>query len=533
MTDPAPPAAPAAPPSAWAPLAHKLFLALFLAQLASNVGTWMQNVGAQLLMVKLDPSPLPVALVQTATSLPILMVALPAGVLGDLIDRRKLLIASQTVMFVAAAVLAVLTATDHVTPSTLLWLTFMLGLGNAVTIPAWSAIQPELVPRVELRQAAALNGVNINLARAVGPAIGGLIVAAVGAEAVFALNALSFIVVIVVLFVWRRTSTRSSLGPERAVPALRAGLRYIRNSPRFRAVLVRSAVFIACASALWALLPLVAVDQLELGSGGYGILLGSLGVGALLGAALLPRLQKALPLDRIVLVASLMFAVSTLVVATVSIVGVALVALLVGGCAWIFVLASMNGTAQTILPAWVRARALAAYVLVFQGGQGIGALLWGVVADRLSVRGALIAAGLGLVFGLSLARWHRLQPLGDFDPSLSLHWPEPAVVLQPEDHTGPVLVTLDFRVAADQVERFLAAMEPVGRARRRSGASEWGVFRDAAEPDRFLETFVVPSWEDHLRQHSERGTETDRRFEAAARELALGEPVVSHLFLAR
>jgi MFS family permease len=316
----------------------------------------MHSTGAVWLMTSLTPSPLMVALVQTATSLPPFLLALPAGALADVVDRRRLLLATQGWMLIAAAVLGLLTIAGAVTPWTLLALTFLLGLGAAMNAPAWQAIIPDLVPRSELPAAVALGGVAVNVARAVGPALGGLIVAAAGTGAVFLLNAASFVGVMVVLYRWHPAPRQSALPAEHIWEAMRAGMRYVRHAPALRAVLVRTAVFISCGSALWALLPLVARQEMGLSAMGYGVLLGSIGVGAIVGTALLARLRQRWVVDLLVAGATVVFAAVTLTVACVRDLVWLCTALLAGGMAWTTLLSSLTATAQLALPSWVRAR---------------------------------------------------------------------------------------------------------------------------------------------------------------------------------
>jgi MFS family permease len=356
-----------------------MFRALWIAQFASNVGTWMQTVGAQWLLI--DSSPLLVSLVQTASSLPIVLLALPAGAWADLVDRRRLLLGAQLAMFTAATALAVGTFLGITSPAWVLLLTFVLGCGNAVAAPAWQAIQPDLVERSLLPQAAALNGLNMNVARAVGPAIGGLVVAWVGAGWVFALNAISFVGIAAVIGMWRPPE-RAATGPrERLVEALRSGGRYVRNALIVRRLLYRAILFIPAASAVWALLPVLAAGNLGLGSAGYGLLLGMVGIGAVAGAFLIPRVRARIGSARLVTGAMVVTAVALAVIAASSNPLVVGVALLPVGSAWIAVMSSLNSGLQLTLPNWVRARGLAYYLVVFQGAQALGGVLWGVVAD--------------------------------------------------------------------------------------------------------------------------------------------------------
>jgi MFS family permease len=520
-----------APTSAWAPLRIPLFRALLIAQFASNIGTWMQTVGAQWLMGDLTHDPLQVALVQTATSLPVFLFGFPAGAVGDVFDRRRVLVVSQTFMLASAALLAVLTFSGDVTPWVLLALTFAVGTGRALTAPSWQAIQPQLVGRQLIPQAATLGAASVNVARAAGPALGGALVAAAGAQWVFGLNAVSFLGVLAVLLLWRRERVETALGPEHVRSALRAGTRYVRSSPRMKAILVRSGLFVIFASAMWALLPVVARTDLRLGSGGYGLLLGAMGIGAVAGTALLPRLRARWSLDRVVAGGSVAFALACATLAWVHVVAVVAVALVVTGFAWIAVLSSLNATAQTVLPDWVRSRGMALYIIVFQGGQAIGALIWGLVVQQGDTRIALSIVAAGLLAGLPAARRWPLRSPGGIDVRPAQQWHEPDMAIEPDPAHGPVLVTVEYVVPPERADAFREAMRPVGRARRRSGGERWGLFQDGADPERFVEVYVVATWEEHLRQNQERVTHTDRLFEERARELIAegSEPKVEHL----
>ena len=519
--------------SPWSPLRQPVFRALWIASVVSNVGTWMQNVGAAWLMTLLTPSPMVVALVQAATSLPVFLVALPAGALADVVDRRRLLLLTQGWMLLAAAALGVATLLGAMTPMILLGLTFALGLGAAMNGPAWQAIVPELVPPAELQEAVALNGAGFNVARAVGPALGGVIVAAAGPGAVFLLNAASFIVVLFVIYRWQRESRVSRLPPEHVIGAIRAGIRYVRHAPPLQVVLVRSGAFILCGAALWALLPLVARDQLGLGAVGYGMLLGCLGIGAILGSAILPKIKAKLSLDALVAAATVLFGGITLVLAyarDVYVVGAALVA---GGAAWIALMASFNAAAQKTAPAWVRGRALAVYLLVFQGGTAAGSIVWGAVAARLGIPTTLLLAAVGLMAGLTVATRYRLARGEKVDLTPSLHWPEPHIQVEPQPDHGPVLVVIDYLIEPERSHAFKQAMRQMRQQRLRDGAMRWGLFNDPASPTRYVETFLVESWAEHMRQH-ERATVADHEAEEVSRAFHIGDqpPVVAHFIAA-
>ncbi|WP_259471697.1 MFS transporter [Streptomyces shenzhenensis] len=532
MSIPTSPPAPAATDSPWAPLAARLFRALWIAQLVSNTGSWMQTVGAQWLLVG-DGAAL-VTLVQTASSLPVVLLALPSGVLADRFDRRSVLLAAQFAMLAVSAVLAVLAFTDALSPTALLVLTFLLGCGTALMGPAWQAIQPELVERRQLGQAAALGAVNMNLARAVGPALGGAVVAAAGAGWVFAFNAVSYLGIAAVLAVWRRPSADAAPAAvnEGMLAALHAGRRYVWNASGVRRVLLRTLLFIPGGAALWALLPLTASSSLGLGSGGYGLLLAAVGVGAVAGAFALPRVRRTLGANGTLAAGAVVFAGVLAVLAQVRTPWLVAVALLPAGLAWIAVLSTLNAAVQTRLPGWVRARGLAVYLLVFQGGQALAAPLWGVVAAWVGLSACLLIAGAVMLLSAASVRRWPLYDAAEINPSPSDHWPTPPLVFEPGQADGPVLVTVVYRVPADDRAEFTDRMHRVAASRRRTGALDWGLYQDGNDPERFVETYLVVSWAEHRAQHHVRLTATDRRREERARELlAPGTvPEVTHAF---
>lgn len=515
--------------SAWTPLHRPLFRALWLASVASNIGLWMQSVGAAWLMTSLTPSALPVALLQATTSLPVFLVGLPAGAIADIVDRRRLLLFTQGWMLIAAAALSILTAIGATNVWLLLACTFALGLGSAMNAPVWQAVIPEVVPRSELSAAVTLNGVGVNLARAVGPAIAGLVVAAMGPEAVFLLNAVSFLGVIVVLWRWRRPPTQRTLPPERMVSAIRAGIHYVRYAPALQAVLVRAGVFISCGSAIWALLPVLARQELGLGATGYGVLLGCMGAGAVAGATFLPKIRRRISVNLLVVGATVAFALVITVLAYLRDFSLLCVAMVIGGLAWVALLSSLNATVQLLVPTWVQARALGMYQIVFQGGLAIGSSIWGLVAVRLGTPAALLLAALGLIVGLTAAVRYRLRSGENLDLT-PLHWAEPAVMIEPRSpNDGPVMVMLEYQIDLQQSAEFVQTMHRLEQIRRRDGAVYWSLCCDLAQPDRYVETFIVESWIEHKRQH-ERSTSADSELEQRARSFHRGEsPLVSHL----
>ena len=527
----APSAARPASVSSTSPFSNRDFRALWTGALGSHVGTWMQNVAAAWLMTSLTTSPALVALVQTATSLPIFLLALPSGALADIVNRRRLLLATQSWMCAVALTLSVLTFAGAITPWALLLLTFTLGLGAALTAPAWQAATPEVVPREQLPAAVALNAAAFNGARAVGPALGGVVVGAVGPAAAFLLNAASYIGVITAVFRWRPAASVRDVPGERFTGAIRAGVRYARHSPPLRTVMIRAGASVLFATAVWALLPVLARERFGLGSTGYGLLLGSLGAGAVVSAAFLTRLHGRFGMNGVVNGSVVVFALAMAWSATTRSAWLAGPMLLAGGAAWVGMVSTFNITAQLGSPAWVRARALAAFMLVSQGGMAAGSALWGLVASAWSVQTALLVASAGLVATLALS---RRFPIGDqpVDLSPSGHWQRPRTAVEPERHL-PVLVTVEYRVGPDRAGEFAAAMLDLRTVRRRDGADNWGLFRDLADPDRFVETFLVESWDEHLRQHA-RVTVRDREIQARVRAChsGPGDPVVSHLVAA-
>ncbi len=494
----------------WAPLAISAFRALWIAQLVSNVGTWMQTVGAQWLLINNPNAAALTAMAQAASLLPVLFISLPAGVLADIFDRRRYLIATQVAAIAVVGLLTVLTALGLATPSVVLLLTFGLGITTAMASPAWQAIQPQLVPREQIPSAAALGSMSINLARAIGPALAGVIITVSDPSVVFGINAISTIFVVVALLRWH-PEPGPDREPERIIPALRSGSRYVANAPAVRRILLRSALFVLPASALWALLAVVSSDRLGLGSGGYGLLLGSLGAGAVIGALLLTRIRALMSPNRLLGVFSLLYAVGMVAAALVDSAPVLMVLLLASGMGWLVMLATFNTTLQLTLATWVRARGLSTYLIVFLGGQGLGALIWGAVGQWIGVpRALLVATGLLIVGTATLLRW-RL-PTEKLDRTVTTPWADPEIDVEPEPSSGPVMVEVTY-VVEDRVEEFLVAVRALGTSRRRTGATSWALYTDVSDHTAFVEVFSVPTWNEHLRQHHERLTGHDQELE--------------------
>jgi MFS family permease len=522
------PLSPAARESMWTPLAQALFRAIWLASLASNIGTWMQNVGASWLMTSLSPSPLMVSLIQTASSLPIFLLALPAGALADVVDRRRLLIFSQAWMLAAAGALGLLTILHMTTPSLLLILSFALGIGAALNAPAWQAIIPEVVTRDELPSAIALGGINFNFARAVGPALGGIVVALMGAGENFILNALSFLGVILVLYRWKRQHTPGVLPAERFAGAMRAGLRYVRHAPLLRAVLIRTGAFIIGGAAMWATLPLIARQQLHLTAGGYGGLLGAFGAGAVIGGTGLQRLRQHLSRDGVVVYGTALFAIMTIGLGYTRSVIPAYFLMAAGGSAWVMLMAELNVAAQMAVPQWVQGRALAIFQVVIQGGLALMSVAWGGLAEKVGLSWTMYSAGAVLLMSIAAnSRW-RTAPAGQSEL-------EPAPIPIPEldaevaDDAGPVLITIEYLIDPSRGREFEEAMQKLRTVRRRDGASFWALFYDAARPERYVEYWIVNTWLEHMRQHL-RVTQADYELLKHARSFHIGKeaPAATH-----
>jgi len=514
--------------STWAPLRIGVFRALWLAVLVSNVAVWMQTVGAQWLLVSQPHASILVALVQTVDYLPDVVFGLVGGVLADTFDRRRLLMAVQAFLVIVGVALAALTFAGQMPPALLLTFTFLIGSASVVTLPAYQSLVPDLVPRNHLHSASALSSISINIARAAGPALAGVVIARAGVAAVFALNAAMYLLFLVVLVAWHPPVRTAPKFPEPFISALRAGGRYVRYAPVVRRILLRSALFLVPASALWALLPLIASRRLALGADGYGLLLGVLGVGAIFGAVILPRLRARMSINALVAASGITYALVLAAVVLIDNTVVVLIALLPAGIAWMAVLSTVNAELQLFLPAWVRARGLSVYQMVLFGAQGFGALMWGVIAAPAGIVPTfLIAAGV-MVAGVATMRFWPLIDTTGMDRSTVQYWQEPDLAMDADPEDGPVVVQTGYTVAPEKEEPFLKAMAHVRLSRLRTGATQWGLFRDGETPNRFVELYVVSSWEEHLRQHSDRLTATDQLYEEAAQAFS-DRPETSHL----
>ena len=516
--------------SAFSPFKHRIFTVLWIATLVSNIGTWMFNVTSGWVMTELSPSPFMISMVQAATTLPVFLFALPAGALGDLFDRRKLLVWTQVFL---AAVLLLFTAllwTGSVNTWTLLLFTFIIGTGSAFAMPAWQAIVPRLVPRDTLSSAIVLNGVSMNIARAIGPALGGFILAAAGAVATAFLDAISYLAVAAALLWWRASAAQDDALPrERLAGAMRAGIRFALHSKPLRHTLIHALAFFICASAYWALLPLIAKDTLQGGPSLYGILLTALGIGAVSGAFLLPVMKKHFSANTIMIVATAVTALSSMLFAYGGHAVTGMVAGFTGGVSWIMAVSLLNVSAQMALPDWVRARGLAIFQMVVFGAMAAGSLSWGQAAEMIGLSEALTASGFLALLLIPITARFKLNLGEHHDYTASGHWSDPAPVIPVSHDHGPVLVTLEYRIDDADRAAFYLLMQELGITRRRDGAIQWGFFEDVEDHGRFIEMFTVESWVAHLRQHA-RVSVSDKMLQNKIFTLHRGEtsPRVTH-----
>ena len=484
----------------FAPFRTAVFRNLWLASFAANIGMWMNDVTAAWVMTSLTTSPVMVAMVQTASTLPVFLLGLPSGALADIIDRRRYFAATQLWVALTALLLATLALTDSLTAPLLLGLTFANGIGLAMRWPVFSAIVPEVVPREHLSEAMALNGISMNLSRVVGPVVAGAILASVGSGAVFVLNTLLAAMAFVTILRWRSVPRTSTLPGERFVGAMRVGWVHVMQSPRLRVVMMRIFFFFLHSSALLALLPLVARDVHGAGPATYTLMLACIGAGAVIAAMYFPRWRRRFDRNQFVLGGTVMHAAMSVVVVFAPSIWIALPAILVLGMAWISTANSLTLAAQVALPNWVRARGMAIYQMALMGGAAAGSILWGQVAGLYSVRIAVLAASiLGPLLWLAT---RKLSVEGgedaDFSPAAPGQVPHVAIDIAPDE--GPVMVTVEYQIDPADAAAFAEVMQKTRRARLRQGALSWGLFRDTGAPGRYIEYFVDESWVEHLRR---------------------------------
>ncbi|MDB5380421.1 MAG: transporter, partial [Rhodospirillales bacterium] len=491
-------------PAALAPLRHPAFRSLWIAGLAANTGLWVQNTGAAWLMTSLAPSPVMVSLVQAASMLPVFLLALPAGALADILDRRRMLIIAQLWMAAMGVLLAMLAFSGGLGAWGLLVLTFCIGSGTALIFPAMAATTPELVPREDLVQAIALNGIGFNLARAIGPAIGGFIIAISGVEASFILAATGFIVMVAALVLWRRPRSTDTLPPEHFLPAMRSGVFFVLASPGLRAAIFRACAFFFFTAAVWGLLPILVRGRLGLGPDAFGLMLTAMGVGAVSAGFALPALRGSATRGTIV------FRFSLLAAAAIALLGAvphwlpAGIGMVAFGVAWIGAASTLQAAAQLASPAWVRARAIGIYQLSFFGALAAGSAIWGILGSIIGVAETLLlAAVLGTVAAVLVRNWRIDPPSSAQAPAAPLPMPEapaPEFADLLNDNSGRLLEVVRYTVQVENRTAFIALMADMRRLRLRNGARVWRLYEDIAHPERFAELWVMENWTDHLRE---------------------------------
>src|SRR6267143_1042106 len=513
------------------PLKNTLYRFLWITMFAADIGTAMQTVGSGWLITSLAPSPFVVALLQVMTSLSIFLLALPAGALADIVDRRKLFLATQYFSLAVAAILSILTFGGFTTSSVLLVFTLLLDLGAAMSLPVNIVIQAELVPKKKALAAMTLFSVAVYIGLAVGPLLGGLVVAAAGPWAVFMLNALSFVGVIVFLHRWRKPPERKLLPPEQVIGAIRTGLRYMRHSLHVRALFVRDFSLTICGSALVSLLPLLARNEAGSNSILFGILVGAFGIGGMIsGLIIVPRIKK-ISIEKRVKSATVLYAVAMAVISLQHGSIIVFVGIFAVGTALIIITSSLNFIAYNSVSSWVRTRVVSVHQLVYWGGVAIGSIVWGIVAEIWGIPTALLAASIGLVIGLVTSTRYKLKPLTDVDMTPSMHWSMPRAMIDIDDHEeGSVLVEMEFQIDPARSHEFESAMNKVRSVMLRDGAINWELFHDIENPSRYVMMFTSESWTEHLRQH-ERITKADLAVEQHANSFHIGKgpPRISHL----
>lgn len=519
-----------APAPAASPLSLPVFRAVWIASMVSNFGGLIQSVGASWMMTSLAASPQMIALVQTSTSLPIMLLSLWAGAIADNMDRRKVMLVAQSFMLLASLLLMAGAWAGLLTPWLLLTLTFLIACGTALNSPAWQASVGDMVPRAGLPRAVALNSMGFNIARSLGPALGGVIVAIGSAAAAFLINALSYIPLILVLARWQPVVQPRILPRERLGVAMGAGIRYVAMSPPIRRVMFRSALFGVAASAVPAMMPLVARDVIQGGPFIYGLLLGCFGIGAVAGALCTGWLRQRVSTERVVQIAAIALAIGASATGVSTILIVSLLALVLAGAGWVIALSTFNVSVQMASPRWVVARALALYQMAVFGALAAGSWLFGAIADGYGPVGALHIAALVQIVGVAAGLRWPLMDIGDENLDPQDRWREPDTAVPVEARSGPIVVTIEHRIAERNIAEFLSVMNERRRIRMRDGARHWTLLRDLADPQLWVERYDVPTWLDYVR-HNQRRTNADADNSDALRRLRIEErePVVHRM----
>jgi predicted MFS family arabinose efflux permease len=507
-----------------APLQHATFRRIWLASLLSNLGLLIQAVGAAWAMTQMTSSADKVALVQTALMLPVMLISMPAGAIADMYDRRIVALISLAIALSGATALTVLAWLGLVTPETLLALCFVVGSGMALFGPAWQSSVTEQVPPETLPSAVALNGISYNIARSFGPAIGGIVVAAAGAVAAFAANAVLYLPLLIVLFLWRRTSQPSRLPRERLNRAIVSGVRYIANSPAIKIVLTRTLVTGLIGGSVSALMPLVARDLLHGGAQTYGIMLGAFGMGAVIGALNITEVRKRMSGEAAIRACALSMGGAIAAVALSREPVLTAAALVIAGAVWMLAVALFNIGVQLSAPRWVAGRSLAAFQASIAGGIAIGSWGWGRLTDAVGVEAALLVSAALMLASPLLGLWLQMPRIGARNEDAEV-LADPEVQLSLTARSGPLVVEIEYRVAQDNARAFHNVMQEVQLSRQRNGAYGWSIARDIADPELWTERYHCPTWLDYLRQRN-RSTQSERALHQRAIGFHLGpDPV--------
>ena len=507
--------------SALSPLRYPVFRAVWGASTLSNIGAVIQSVGASWMMLSISESATMVALVQASVALPIVLLALAAGAIADNVDRRSMMICAQIFMLIVSIALAVCAWSSLITPWLLLLFTFLIGCGMAFIAPAWQASVGDMLPRTEVPSAVLLNSMGFNIARSVAPAIGGMIVATAGAAAAFAVNAATYLPLIVVLARWRPPTNARLLPRETLGVAVAAGLRYVAMSPAIHAVLVRCAAFGVGASAILALMPLVARHSVGGGPLTFGLLLGAFGAGAVAGALGSTQLRRRLSTEAIVRTASVSFAIAAAIAGVSSYLAITMTMMLVAGAGWVLALSTFNVAVQMSAPRWVVARALSIYQMVVFSGIAAGSWLWGVVAAREGTGTALLGAASVMLICAALGRWLPLSQADRLNLDPLRQWKQPDTAVPIEPRSGPVVITIEYIIDEADIAEFLGRMNERRRMRRRDGARNWRLLRDLSDPRLWIERYETPTWLDYIRLNN-RGTQDDAAVPERLRQLHRG-----------
>lgn len=467
----------------------------------SKIGLWVHDLGAAWLMASLAPTPLMVALIQSATSLPMALLALPAGALADIFDRKKLIIVTQALRIIVSMILGALTLFGLINPLLLLGLTFLLGIGTALGAPAWQAIIPDMVSKEEVPDAVTLGAVSSNTARGAGPALGGFIVTAVGCGGAFLLNAASMLWIMIVMTFWKRTARKSPLPAERFIGAIRTGIRYTKHSREVKNVLLHTFSFIFSASAMWALLPIIAKERMGLSSTGFGLLLGIFGAGGIGAISFIPAMRLKFRINHLTGAACGLFSLVLFALADASHTAILYGTLFIAGASYLILMSSIMTSLQSSTSSWVLGRVMSLHALVIFGSQAAGSAFWGVVAEFIGLPGALTCAGVLLIGGSALMYRYELTSGEAVDLTPMEEWRLAPLANRPGLEEGPVLVSIEYQIDPEKADAFTAAMGPMKTIRKKYGAISWNLFRNVATPGHYRESFIIESWVEHLRQH--------------------------------